>query len=77
MRCAIVTRNQRLAAIHALASFIGLHAPELVEWCGQIRTVPFKKAPQTLVTYLEKPEMDALLEAPDTTTADDNKDEKE
>ena len=46
--CAISTRNQRLAAIHALARFIGLHAPELVEWCGQIRTVPFKKAPQSL-----------------------------
>ena len=44
--CAIATRNQRLAAIHALARFIGLHAPELVEWCGQVRTVPFKKAPR-------------------------------
>ena len=44
--CSISTRNQRLAAIHALARFIGQHAPELVEWCGQVRTVPFKKAPQ-------------------------------
>ena len=43
--CAIATRNQRLAAIHALARFIGLHAPELVEWCGQVRAVPFKKGP--------------------------------
>src|SRR5271169_4741462 len=34
--CAISTRNQRLAAIHALARFISLHAPELVEWCGHI-----------------------------------------
>lgn len=67
--CAITTRNQRLAAIHALARFIGLHAPELVEWCGQVRSVPFKKAPRALVTYLEKPEMDALLATPDMTTA--------
>jgi integrase/recombinase XerD len=67
--CAISTRNQRLAAIHALARFISLHAPELVEWCGQIRTVPFKKAPRSLVTYLEKPEMDALLAIPDLRTA--------
>jgi integrase/recombinase XerD len=51
--CAITTRNQRLAAIHALARFIGLHAPELVEWCGQVRSVPFKKAPKALVTYLD------------------------
>jgi integrase/recombinase XerD len=67
-RCTIATRNQRLAAIHALARFIGPHAPELVEWCGQVRTVPFKKAPHALVTYLEKSEMDALLTTPDATT---------
>jgi len=72
--CAIATRNQRLAAIHALARFIGLHAPELVEWCGQVRTVPFKKAPRALVTYLEKPEMDALLATPDMTTAQGHRD---
>jgi site-specific recombinase XerD len=67
--CAITTRNQRLAAIHALARFIGLRAPELLEWCGQVRSVPFKKAPRAQVTYLEKPEMDALLATPDITTA--------
>jgi integrase/recombinase XerD len=72
--CAISTRNQRLAAIHALARFIGLHTPELVEWSGQIRTVPFKKAPRSLVTYLEKPEMDALLAAADLTTAQGRRD---
>ena len=72
--CAIATRNQRLAAIHALARFIGLHAPEWVEWCGQVRAVPFKKAPRALVTYLEKPEMDALLATPDMTTAQGRRD---
>ncbi len=72
--CTIATRNQRLAAIHALARFIGLHAPELVEWCGQIRTVPFKKGPRALVTYLEKPEMDALLATPDLTTGQGRRD---
>lgn len=73
-RCGIATRNQRLAAIHALARFIGSHAPELVEWCGQVRAVPFKKAPQALVTYLEKPEIDALLATPDTKTAQGRRD---
>src|SRR5207248_4064983 len=73
-KCGIATRNQRLAAIHALARFIGLHAPELVEWSGQVRTVPFKKAPKALVTYLEKPEMDALLAAPDMATAQGRRD---
>jgi integrase/recombinase XerD len=72
--CAVATRNQRLAAVHALARFIGRHAPELVEWCGQVRAVPFKKAPQALVTYLEKAEMEALLAAPDRTTAQGGRD---
>lgn len=67
-RCGIATRNQRLAAIHSLARFVGQHAVELVEWCGQVRAVPFKKAPRALITYLEKPEMDALLAAPTTAT---------
>jgi site-specific recombinase XerD len=72
--CGIATRNQRLAAIHALARFVGLHAPELVEWCGQVRAVPFKKAPRPLVTYLEKVEMEAVLAAPDQTTAQGRRD---
>jgi integrase/recombinase XerD len=72
--CAIATRNQRLATIHALAPFIGLHAPELVEWCGQVRAVSFKKAPKTLVTYLEKAEMNGLLAAPDLTTSHGRRD---
>jgi integrase/recombinase XerD len=72
--CGIATRNQRLAAIHALARFISVHAPELVEWCGQVRAVPFKKAPRALVTYLEKAEMDAVLTAADSTTAQGRRD---
>ncbi len=72
--CAISTRNQRLAAIHALARFIGLHAPEFVAWSGQVRAVPFKKAPKALVPYLEKGEMEALLAAPDLATAQGRRD---
>src|SRR4051812_15946194 len=72
--CGIATRNQRLAAIHALARFIGSRAPELVEWCGQVRSVPFKKAPRPLVTYLEKAEMDAVLAAPGQGTAQGDRD---
>ena len=72
--CVIATRNQRLAAIHGLARFIGMHAPELVQWCGEICNVPFKKAPHALVTYLEKPEMDAVLKASDVATAQGRRD---
>jgi len=66
--CGVATRNQRLAAIHSLAHFLGRHSPEHIEWCGQVRVVPFKKAPVVPVCYLEKQEMDALLVAPDRNT---------
>ena len=59
----IATRNQRLAAIRSLAHFIGLRNPEHVAWCGDVRSILFKKTPPPLVPYLEKDEMDALLAA--------------
>jgi len=64
-RCSTATRNQRHASIHALARFIGTHSPQHVEWCAQIRMVPIKKGVANSITYLEKPEIDALLAAPD------------
>jgi site-specific recombinase XerD len=64
-KCGAATRNQRLAAIHSFARFVGLHSPEHIEWCGNLRTIPRKRAPRSTITYLEKPEMDALLNAPD------------
>lgn len=67
--CATSTRNQRLAAIHSLARFVGLHSPEHVTWCGEICAIPFKKGTQTPVTYLEKVEIDALLAMPNLRTA--------
>jgi site-specific recombinase XerD len=67
--CGVASRNQRLAALRSLAHFIGLYSPEHVEWAGHVRSVPFKKASQTPVGYLEKSEMDALLAVPDRTLA--------
>jgi integrase/recombinase XerD len=72
--CSVLTRNQRLAAIHSLARFIGLYSPEHVEWCGQLRTVPPKRAPRSTITYLEKSELDALLNAPDQSTSQGRRD---
>ena len=66
--CGVATRNQRLAAIHSLARYIGERSPEHLAWCSEICRIPLKKAPRETVCYLEKPEMDALLAAPDRTT---------
>ena len=72
--CSSSTRNQRLAAIHAFAKFVGLNNPESLEWCRQIRVIPFKKTQQNLLTYLEKHEMDSLLDTPDQRTKQGQRD---
>jgi site-specific recombinase XerD len=66
--CSVRTRNQRLAAIHAMARFIAERSPEHIAWCGQIRSVPFKRFARKELSYLDKPEMDAVLAAPDPRT---------
>ena len=73
-QCSVATRNQRLAALHALAHFIGQRSPEHIQWCGEIRAIPFKKAASRQITYLEKAEMDALLAAPDRHTTQGQRD---
>jgi site-specific recombinase XerD len=67
-KCSIRTRNQRLAAVHAMARFIAERSPEHIAWCSEIRAVPFKRFTRNELTYLDKPEMDALLAAPDRRT---------
>jgi integrase/recombinase XerD len=72
--CSIATRNQRLAAIHALARFVGEHSPEHIEWCAQVRYVPYKKGTHAMIPYLDKQEIDALLDCPDQRTEQGRRD---
>jgi integrase/recombinase XerD len=72
--CSGSTRNLRLATIHSLAKFIGMHSPEHVAWCAAIRAVPFKKTANATLTYLDKPEIDAILKAPDLRTPQGRRD---
>lgn len=66
--CSPQTRNQRLAAIRSFARYVASRSPEHIEWCSQIRAIPRKKAPAPPVGYLEKHELDALLDAPERDT---------
>ena len=67
--CSVTTRNQRLAAIHAFARYVGARSPEHLAWCAELTAIPFKKAAKGTLPYLEKPEMDAILAAPDRRTS--------
>jgi site-specific recombinase XerD len=72
--CSIRTRNQRLSAIHAMARFIAERSPEHIEWCNEIRSVPFKRFNRPTLPYLDKLEIDALLAAPDRGTSQGRRD---
>ena len=68
------TRNQRIAAIQSFAKYLSLQAPEHIEWCREMRNIPKKRAEKNLITYLEKAEMDTLLDIPDKTTPQGRRD---
>ena len=63
-----MTRNNRLAAVHSLAKFIGMRSPLHIAWATEIRAIPFKKTAKNLIGYLERAEMEALLKSPDRRT---------
>lgn len=63
--CGPSTLNQRLAALRAWVRFVGRNAPEYLEWTNQIQAIHLKKHAPAPMIYLEKKEMQALLDAPD------------
>jgi integrase/recombinase XerD len=67
--CSVATRNQRLGTIHSLAKFVAARSPEHISWCSDIRKIPFKKTNRPVIPYLDLPEINAVLDAPDGKTA--------
>lgn len=66
--CSVQTRNQRLAAIRAFARFVGSRDPAHIEWSGQIRVIPSKKAIPQPIDWLTKTDIDAMLDVPNRKT---------
>ena len=62
------TRNNRLAAIHSLFSYLALHYPEHAECIQRVLAIPPKRTQRHILTYLTDPEADALLAACDQST---------
>jgi integrase len=62
------TRNNRLAAIHALFGYAALRHPEHAASIQRVLAIPTKRFERNLVTYLTDDEVDALLAACDRTT---------
>ncbi len=65
---AVSTRNARLAAVHSMYRFAALRHPEHAAVIQRVLAIPAKRANRAVVTYLTRPEIDALLAAPDRST---------
>lgn len=55
------TRNQRLAALHALFDYIARREPQMLDVCQQVAAIPMKRAAPAETHYLQRDEVQALL----------------
>jgi site-specific recombinase XerD len=68
------TRNVRLSAIHAFFRYVAARHPDRLEYCQRIIAIPFKRARQRTVEYLEYEEIQQILSTIDQTTCDGRRD---
>ena len=62
------TRNVRLAAIKSFFRYLEYRLPSCLDLARQVHAIPMKKHDQLVVQYLDREEIQALLEAPDLGT---------
>jgi site-specific recombinase XerD len=67
-RVSIRSRNLRLTAIHSFFRYAAFEAPEHCAQIQRVLAIPSKRFTRTLVDFLSRPEVDALLAAPDQRT---------
>jgi integrase/recombinase XerD len=64
------TRNARLAAIKSFARFVEFRVPSCIQQAHSLLAIVSKKTDETLVGYLTRDEMQAVLDAPDPRSRD-------
>jgi integrase/recombinase XerD len=62
------SRNARLAAVHSFYRFISIREPEHAALIQQVLAIPQKRCDRNIVCFLTRPEIEAILAAPDRTT---------
>jgi integrase/recombinase XerD len=70
----ITTRNVRLAAIHAFFRYVGANHPDQLERAQRLLAIPFKRADQRVIEYLDRAEIEAILTRMDRSTTDGRRD---
>jgi site-specific recombinase XerD len=66
--------NVRLSAIHALFRFVASRNPEHLELAQRVLGIPFKRASQRVIDYLEREEIESILKTIDRTTRQGTRD---
>ncbi len=64
----IRSRNLRLTAIHSFFRYAAFELPDHAAQIQRVLAIPSKRFARTLVSFLSRPEVDALLVAPDRST---------
>jgi site-specific recombinase XerD len=67
-RVSVRSRNLRLTAIHAFFRYAAFEAPGHAAQIQRVLAIPSKRFTRKLVTFLPRPEVNALLAAPDQRT---------
>jgi integrase/recombinase XerD len=70
----VSTRNVRLSAIHAFFHFVASRNPEHLELAQRVLGIPFKRARQRAIDYLEYDEIDLVLKAINRNTRQGSRD---
>jgi site-specific recombinase XerD len=73
-RDSIGTRNCRLAALRSFYGFVAGREPAAAEQCAEVLRIPTKKAPLHAPSYLDPPEIEAILAQPDRSTIEGQRD---
>ena len=72
--CSISTRNQRLVPLHSFFRYVQKKSPQNLYEIQKILSIPNKKGPKTMVSFLSGEEMKILLGQPDITTKEGMRD---
>ena len=70
----VATRNVRLSAVHAFFRFLASRNPEHLDLAQRVLGIPFKRAQQRAIDYLEYEEIEAVLKAINRTSSQGRRD---
>ena len=62
------SRNQRLAALRSFFKYVSIQEPQLLHHSQRILSMATKRHEKRIIAYLKRPEIEALIAAPDPAT---------